>query len=60
MAEALGTQAKEGLMEIKSPVRFVVAGLIFLILVIIVEAYKPGAITGPVKSFLGMFGLKTS
>jgi hypothetical protein len=60
MTEGIQTQAKEGLMEIKSPVRFIVAGLIFLILVIIIETYKPGAITGPVKSFLGMFGVKTS
>ncbi len=51
-------QAKEGAMEIKHPVRFIVAGLIFLMLVLIIESFKPGAITGPIKSFLGMFGVK--
>jgi hypothetical protein len=60
MAEAVATQAKEGLMEIKSPVRFIVAGLVFLLLVVLIESKWPGAITGPIKSFVGMFGIKTS
>lgn len=61
MSEAVVPQIKTGATELwKQPITFVVGGLIFLILVIIIEAYKPGAITGPVKSFVGMFGIKTS
>lgn len=35
-------------------------GILFLVLVLIIEAYKPGMITGPIKSFLAMFGIKAA
>jgi hypothetical protein len=60
MSEAVVPQIKAGAMEWKSPVKFIVAGLIFLVLVVLLESWKPGIITGPVKSFVGMFGVKTS
>lgn len=40
--------------------KFVVGGLVFLLLVLILEAYKPGLITGPIKNLLGMVGIKSS
>jgi len=34
-----------------------IVGIIFLILVLILEAFKPGLITGPIKKVLGMVGI---
>lgn len=38
--------------------KFVIGGIVFLILVLALEAWKPGLITGPIKSLLGMVGIK--
>lgn len=38
--------------------KFIVGGLVFLTLILLLETYKPGIITGPIKQFLGMFGVK--
>lgn len=35
-------------------------GLLFLVLVLIVEAYKPGVITGPIRALLRGLGLKSA
>lgn len=55
------TQAKEGLHEpFRKPVMWIVGGVLFLFLVLIIEAFKPGAITGPIKSLLAMVGIKSA
>lgn len=60
MAEGAMTQAKEGLHEpFKAPIAWIVGGVLFLFLVLIIEAFKPGAITGPIKSLLAMVGIGT-
>lgn len=59
MAE-VGAEIKQGLHEpMKSPVAWIVGGFLFLFLVLIIEAFKPGAITGPIKSLLAMVGIGT-
>lgn len=58
--------AESAISEIKSapgefthmPWKAITVGLIFLILVLTLEAFKPGLITGPIKSLLNMVGIK--
>lgn len=33
-------------------------GFLFLVIVLIIEAFKPGAITGPIRTLLRKLGLK--
>jgi hypothetical protein len=35
-------------------------GFLFLILVLIIEAYKPGLFTGPIRSGLSKLGVKSA
>lgn len=58
MAESAVAEIKAAPKEFMStPLKAITVGLIFLILVLILEHFKPGIITGPVKSLLGMVGL---
>ena len=43
----------------KTPLLFLGLGVLFLIIVLIVEAYKPGLLTGPIRHVLTSIGLKT-
>ena len=61
MAEGVIADIKHVPGEIRhSPMKFIVGGLVFLLFVLILEAYKPGLITGPIKSLLAMVGIKGS
>ena len=61
MAEGVLGELKATPMEIKkSPWTALAIGFIFLTLVLLLEAYKPGVITNPIKSFLAMFGVGTA
>lgn len=61
MAEGVMTQTKEAITApVHHPWKWIVGGLVFMVFVFILEAFKPGIITGPIKSFIGMFGLKTA
>ena len=42
---------------VQKPLKFVIGGLLFLVLVLMLEAWKPGIITGPIKRLLGMVGI---
>jgi hypothetical protein len=44
----------------KEPWKAITVGIIFLVLVLVLEAFKPGLITGPIKSLLAMVGIKSS
>jgi len=44
----------------KTPLLFVGLGLFFLILVLVVEAYKPGLLTGPISHLLTSIGIKSA
>lgn len=62
MAEGVLAQAKEGLTEVphqlmSKPITALVAGIVFLLLVLTIEAFKPGLITGPIKSLLNKVGI---
>ncbi len=61
MAEPVAAVAETGknivLAPIRTPVLFLGIGLFFTILLIIVEARKPGLVTNPVRRFLGKVGL---
>lgn len=55
------TQIKDIPGEIKSmPFMAIGIGVLFLILVLIVEAYKPGLFTGPIRSALTKVGVKSA
>jgi hypothetical protein len=41
----------------KTPLKFVLGGVVFLLFVLILEAFKPGIITGPLKNLLKMVGI---
>jgi hypothetical protein len=40
------------------PVVAISIGVFFLLMVLLLEAFKPGLVTGPFKSFLRMVGVK--
>ncbi len=44
----------------KQPLLFIGVGLLFLILVLVVEAYKPGLLTGPISHLLTSIGIKSA
>jgi hypothetical protein len=59
VAEAVTTQIAEAPKKfLTAPVMAVTIGAIFLLLVLFLEAYKPGIITGPFKSLLNAVGVK--
>ena len=61
MSEAIVTQVKEAPGKfLSAPFMAIVIGVIFLMLVLIVEAYKPGLITGPIRRGLTAVGLKSA
>jgi hypothetical protein len=61
MAEGAITQLKEVPHEIrKFPVMAIGIGIAFLFLVLLIEAFKPGLITGPIRSVLHAIGFKTA
>lgn len=65
MAESVVTQVKDIPSTIVGSVRhtpILAIGVMFgvLFLVLLLEAYKPGLFTGPVKSFLHMIGVSTA
>lgn len=61
MAEGAVAEVKSAPKEfVREPWKALAVGLIFLILVLVVEAFKPGLITGPIKSLLSMVGIKSS
>jgi hypothetical protein len=45
---------------ISRPLLFISIGLFFLLLVVIVEVFKPGVITDPIRKAVGMVGIKSS
>ncbi len=60
MAE-ISTQITDIPKEIKSmPFMALGIGVLFLILVLIIEAYKPGLLTGPIRSALTKIGVKSA
>lgn len=57
--EAVTTQVKEiPKVVAKAPLTAILIGLIFLAVVLIAEAYKPGLFTGPISHLLTAIGLK--
>jgi len=44
----------------KTPVLAIGISLLVLTLVLLIEAFKPGIITGPIRRMLGMLGVKTA
>lgn len=59
--EAVTSQIKEIPQVVtKAPLLFIGLGLLFLMLTLIVEAYKPGLLTGPIRHVLTAVGLKSS
>jgi hypothetical protein len=65
MGESVGTQIKDVPGTLVGTVRktpVLAIGVMFgvLFLVLLLEAYKPGLFTGPVKSFLHMIGVSTA
>ena len=44
----------------KTPLLFIGLGILFLVIVLIVEAYKPGLLTGPIRHVLTSIGLKSA
>ncbi len=44
----------------KTPLLFLGLGILFLVIVLIVEAYKPGLLTGPIRHVLTSIGLKSA
>jgi hypothetical protein len=66
--EAVGTQAKElvkvpvtGVKELFSAPLVAIGMILFvLFVVLLVEAYKPGLFTGPVRKFLTAVGVKSA
>jgi hypothetical protein len=62
MAEGVVAQVKEGpgdvLKTVKSkPITALVIGFIVLSLVVLIELFKPGALTGPIRKMFGMVGI---
>lgn len=43
----------------KTPFLAIGIGLLMLIIVLAIEAYKPGLLTGPIKHLLGVIGIGT-
>jgi len=59
MAEGVVAQVKGAPGEIKRfPWMSLTIGAIFLLLVLLIEAFKPGLITGPFKALLSAVGVK--
>lgn len=59
--EAVTTQVKEiPKVVAKAPLMAILIGLIFLTVVLVVEAYKPGLFTGPISHLLTSIGLKSA
>lgn len=58
MAESITTQLKDVPGDIKKyPWTAIGIGFLFLILVLLIEVYKPGLITTPIKNLLAKVGL---
>lgn len=61
MAEGVVAQIKDvPRVTMSTPILALAIGLAFLVLVLIVEAYKPGLITGPIRHGLTTLGLKSA
>jgi uncharacterized membrane protein (DUF485 family) len=65
MAESVVTQVKEVPGTLVSTVRrtpVLAIGIMFMVLfiVLLIEAYKPGLLTGPVRSLLTAIGVKSA
>jgi hypothetical protein len=61
MSESIATQVKEAPGKfLSAPIMAMVIGLIFLVAVLIAEAYKPGLITGPIRRGLSAIGVKSA
>lgn len=59
--EAVSSQIKEIPQVVtKAPLLFIGLGLLFLMLTLLVEAYKPGLLTGPIRHILTAIGVKTA
>ena len=59
MAEGVVAQIKSAPGDIKRmPWAALTIGAIFLFLVLLLEAFKPGLVTGPFKALLRMVGVK--
>lgn len=60
MAEGVVTQIEKAPKQFfKSPIMALTIGLIAVVFVVLVEIFKPGAITGPIRRGLGLIpGLK--
>lgn len=59
MAESVVAQIKAAPGEIKRfPVLALTIGAIALLLVLLIEAYKPGVITGPFRALLSAVGVR--
>ncbi len=57
--EAVTAQIKEiPKVVVKAPLMFIGLGLLFLLLTLLVETYKPGLLTGPLSHLLLSLGLK--
>lgn len=63
MAEAVTTQLKEGATEpfkaLRSkPIMALTAALVIVSIVVLIEIFKPGLITGKIRKVFGMVGVK--
>lgn len=65
MAESVVTQVKEAPKAVvgtlrNSPVKAIGVGFLVLTLVLLIEAWKPGIITSPIRRMLRAIGVKTA
>jgi len=59
MSESVSTQVKDILPTAKnSPILALGIGILFLIIVIVIEIFKPGLITGTIRKGLSYVGVK--
>ncbi len=57
----IATQVKDAPKAfLATPIMALVIGLMFLVAVLIAEAYKPGLITGPIRRGLSAIGVKSA
>jgi len=43
---------------VSKPMLFIGVGLVFLLIVLTIETFRPGLITNPIRRLLGMVGVK--
>ncbi len=58
-------EIKEGAMDVPKTIRHkpivaIVVGVLTLVIVLLIEAYSPGLITGPIRKGLQKLGVKTA